>query len=90
MGEPGVTWNHTNGVRANGVLISDESPLEPIAIVGVGCRLPGGASNPSKLWELLEAGKSGWGPFPASRFNQLGFHSPSSVKAGTVRLFLGL
>ncbi|KAM0276945.1 hypothetical protein ACHAQH_006230 [Verticillium albo-atrum] len=27
---------------------------EPIAIVGSGCRLPGGSSSPSKLWELLK------------------------------------
>ena len=27
---------------------------EPIAVVGTGCRFPGGSSNPSKLWELLE------------------------------------
>lgn len=26
---------------------------EPIAIVGTGCRFPGGASTPSKLWDLL-------------------------------------
>lgn len=26
---------------------------EPIAVVGSGCRFPGGASNPSKLWDLL-------------------------------------
>lgn len=27
---------------------------EPIAIVGSGCRLPGGATSPSKLWDLLK------------------------------------
>src|SRR3569833_738617 len=27
---------------------------EPIAIVGSSCRLPGGVTSPSKLWELLE------------------------------------
>ncbi|ORY67416.1 uncharacterized protein BCR38DRAFT_510284 [Pseudomassariella vexata] len=27
---------------------------EPIAIIGSGCRFPGGASSPSKLWELLK------------------------------------
>lgn len=30
-----------------------QSPGEPIAIIGSACRFPGGASSPSKLWELL-------------------------------------
>lgn len=30
---------------------------EPIAVIGLGCRLPGGANSPDKLWELLEKGE---------------------------------
>jgi acyl transferase domain-containing protein len=26
---------------------------EPIAIIGIGCRLPGGVTSPEKFWELL-------------------------------------
>ncbi|HEX8112732.1 MAG TPA: beta-ketoacyl synthase N-terminal-like domain-containing protein, partial [Kofleriaceae bacterium] len=37
---------------------------EPIAIVGVGCRLPGGVSNPDALWSLLAAGRDAIGPLP--------------------------
>ena len=29
------------------------APLEPIAIIGSGCRFPGGANTPSALWDLL-------------------------------------
>lgn len=28
---------------------------EPIAIIGSGCRFPGGSSSPSKLWDLLKS-----------------------------------
>ncbi|HEV7614610.1 MAG TPA: type I polyketide synthase, partial [Solirubrobacterales bacterium] len=40
---------------------------EPIAIVGIGCRFPGGASSPQRLWELLEQGGDAIGPFPDDR-----------------------
>ncbi|MEU8026821.1 beta-ketoacyl synthase N-terminal-like domain-containing protein, partial [Micromonospora haikouensis] len=41
--------------------------LEPVAIVAMSCRLPGGVRNPDDLWELLSQGRDAVAPFPADR-----------------------
>ncbi len=46
---------------------------EPIAIVGIGCRLPGGIGSPQAFWDLLREGRDGITDIPASRWD-LGQH----------------
>ncbi|BCL17267.1 hypothetical protein GCM10017556_50060 [Micromonospora sagamiensis] len=40
---------------------------EPIAIVAMSCRFPGGADTPERLWQLLAAGGDAVGEFPTDR-----------------------
>ncbi|MET9721058.1 beta-ketoacyl synthase N-terminal-like domain-containing protein, partial [Streptomyces rochei] len=45
----------------------EESEREPIAIVGMSCRLPGGVNSPEEFWSLLEAGTDAVSEFPRDR-----------------------
>ncbi|MDQ1014256.1 acyl transferase domain-containing protein [Streptomyces afghaniensis] len=40
---------------------------EPVAVVAMACRLPGGITDPDELWELLLAARDAIGPLPADR-----------------------
>ena len=57
---------------------------EPIAIVGMGCRFPGGVSTPEDLWRLVEGGVDAVGEFPADRGWDLArLYDPTGERPGS-------
>ena len=56
----------------------------PIAIVGMGCRLPGSATSPEKLWDMLIGKESARSETPSDRFNIDAFNHPDNNRNGTV------
>ncbi|MEU7529587.1 SDR family NAD(P)-dependent oxidoreductase [Saccharothrix sp. NPDC042600] len=57
---------------------------EPIAIVGMSCRFPGGVGTPDELWAMLREGRDGIGPFPTDRGWDLdGLFHPDPEHPGT-------
>jgi hypothetical protein len=58
---------------------------EPIAIIGMSSKFSGDATNTGRLWRMLMEGRSGWTPFPSSRFKHDGIYHPNSEKLNSVR-----
>ncbi|MEV4923832.1 SDR family NAD(P)-dependent oxidoreductase [Streptomyces roseoverticillatus] len=54
------------------LLEAESGKQEPIAIVGMSCRFPGGVRTPEEFWELLHEGRDGISEFPADRGWDLG------------------
>ncbi len=54
--------------------VAERSGRVPIAIVGIGCRLPGGVESPEDFWNLLRDGVDAISEVPASRWNAAEFY----------------
>ncbi|MCX4399819.1 type I polyketide synthase [Streptomyces sp. NBC_01767] len=88
---PGVLARHLRTeVFGDGVVAADSAPVavdradDPIVIVGMSCRFPGGAESPEALWELLTAGADGISGFPENRGWDLGsLYDPDPDGVGT-------
>ncbi|MDT5040692.1 MAG: hypothetical protein QOE51_1677, partial [Actinoplanes sp.] len=59
----------TSDLRATRARLTDilDGQREPIAVVGMACRFPGGVTGPDSLWELVADDGDGMSSFPADR-----------------------
>ena len=62
---------------------------EPIAIVGIGCRFPGGASDPDSFWRLLRDRVDAVRPFPVHRWRDVPPFSADPDLPGTIATRMG-
>ena len=61
----------------------------PVAIIGMGCRFPGGADSPAAYWRLLAAGRDALADVPGDRWSAAKFYSPDQAAEGVSRVRRG-
>ncbi len=66
-----------------------QKPGEPLAIIGIGCHFPGGATSPDAFWDLLCAGTDATREVPADRWDVRKFYDPNPSKSGKMNTYRG-
>ncbi|MQS14939.1 SDR family NAD(P)-dependent oxidoreductase [Streptomyces kaniharaensis] len=62
----------------------EDAEHEPIAIIGIGCRFPGGVTSPQDLWQLVADEVDAVSEFPANRgWDREGLYDPQGAVPGT-------
>ncbi len=56
----------------------------PLAIVGIGCRMPGGVETPDQLWQMISAGKDGICEVPRDRWDWRRYFSDDHDAPGKI------
>jgi acyl transferase domain-containing protein/SAM-dependent methyltransferase len=60
----------------------EKSKVEPIAVVSVACKFPGGCDTPEAFWEFLKKGGNGIVDIPAERWDKDAFYDADPDKPG--------
>jgi acyl transferase domain-containing protein/acyl carrier protein len=64
--------------------VAERARAEPIAIVGMGCRFPGGARDPETFWRLLSSGGDAIRDVPPDRWDADAYYDPDPQAAGKI------
>ncbi|MBW4570590.1 MAG: type I polyketide synthase [Tolypothrix carrinoi HA7290-LM1] len=67
----------------------ERSKTEPIAIIGIGCRFPGGADDPDAFWRLMRDGVDAMVEVPHDRWNINDFYDPDPDAQGKMYTRMG-
>ncbi|HVU69240.1 MAG TPA: type I polyketide synthase [Ktedonobacteraceae bacterium] len=62
---------------------------EPLAIIGIGCHFPGGATSPQAFWDLLCSGTDATREVPLDRWDARKFYDPDVKKSGKMNTYRG-
>src|SRR5215213_10235228 len=62
----------------------NSSQTEPIAIVGMACRFPGGANTPEAYWQLLRNGVDAISEVPPDRWDAEANYDPDPHTPGKI------
>ncbi len=89
----GTLSSEKRALLARRLRATSEAPAllagEPIAVVGMGCRFPGGANSPAEFWAMLRDGVDGISKVPAGRWDAQALFDPDPQAAGKMTVQWG-
>lgn len=80
-----MTYHLSNSpLSVDGTSMTQVTKKDPIAIIGIGCRFPGGINNPASFWQLLLDKVDAITEIPANRFDVEALYDPTLATPGKI------